>query len=122
MRGLMFAAVFGMARPIRLSLLIHTVQYLEYIGENSTWGGSGDYAPAVTIERVRVEPKQTVVSNGNGESIVMQSLLFHDSVYSTPIDFKDKSKIIFNGKEMIVKKINEFYDRSSLHHVEVGLE
>ncbi|MGG3523086.1 putative minor capsid protein [Bacillus pseudomycoides] len=108
-----------MAKPIRLSLLIHTVDYLKYTGEDDTWGGNENYAPAVKIERVRVEPKKTVVSNGNGESLVMQTLLFHDAVHSTPVVFKEKSKVIFNGKEMIVSKVAEFYDRSSLHHVEV---
>ncbi|QIW21328.1 putative minor capsid protein [Bacillus thuringiensis] len=111
-----------MAKPIRRSLLIHTIQYLEYKGEDDTWGGSDNYAPAVMIKRVRVEPKKNVVSNGNGESLVTNTLLFHDSVHSTPVTFKEKSKVIFNGKEMIVKKVAEFYDRAFLHHVEVMFE
>ncbi|MBD5797197.1 minor capsid protein [Bacillus pseudomycoides] len=110
-----------MAKPIRLSLLIHTVEYLEYKGEDDTWGGNDNYAPAITIERVRIEPKKSVVVNGNGDSIVMQTLLFHDAVHSTPVTFKEKSKVIFNGKEMTVSKVSDFYDRSSLHHVEVLL-
>ncbi|MFP3414995.1 putative minor capsid protein [Bacillus sp. SIMBA_074] len=109
-----------MAKPIRRSVLIHTVEYLEYKGEG-TWGGSENYAPAKKIERVRVEPKNTVVSNGNGESLVTNTLLFHDSVHSTPVTFKEKSKVIFNGKEMTVSKVSDFYDRGSLHHVEVLL-
>ncbi|PHG24676.1 putative minor capsid protein [Bacillus pseudomycoides] len=110
-----------MAKPIRLLLLIHTVEYLEYKGEDNTWGGSDNYAPAVTIERVRIEPKKAVVLNGTGDSIVMQTLLFHDAVHSTPVTFKEKSKVIFNGKEMTVSKVSDFYDRSNLHHVEVLL-
>ncbi len=110
-----------MAKPIRLSLLIHTVDYLEYTGEDDAWAGNDNYAPAVKIERVRVEHKNTVVSNGNGESLVTNTLLFHDSVHSTPVVFKEKSKVIFNGKEMIVSKVADFYDRSTLHHVEVFL-
>ncbi|PHB22873.1 minor capsid protein [Bacillus pseudomycoides] len=110
-----------MAKPIKRSLLIHTVEYLEYKGEDDTWGGSDNYEPAVTIERVRIEPKKAFVSNGNGDSTVMQTLLFHDAVHSTPVTFKEKSKVIFNGKKMTVSKVNDFYDRSSLHHVEVLL-
>lgn len=110
-----------MAKPIRRSLLIHTIQYLEYKGEGDTWGGSDNYKPAVTIERVRIEPKKTVVLNGNGDSTVMQTLLFHDVVHSTPVTFKEKSKVIFDGEEMAVKEVAKFYDRSSLHHVEVLL-
>ena len=110
-----------MAKPIRRSLLIHTVEYREYIGEGDTWSGSDNYAIPITLERVRVEPKRTVTANGNGESIVMKTLLFYDAVHSTPITFKEKSKVTFNGKEMIVSEINDFYDRSRLHHVEVVL-
>lgn len=110
-----------MAKQIRRSLLIHTVEYHEYTGEDDTWGGSGNYAPPVTIERVRVEPKRTVTPNSNGESIVMKTLLFHDAVHSTPIIFKEKSKVVFNGKEMIINEINEFYDRGRLHHTEVRM-
>ncbi|MED1012133.1 putative minor capsid protein [Bacillus mycoides] len=110
-----------MAKPIRRSLLIHTIEYLEYKGEDDTWSGSDNYKPAVKIERVRVEPKNTVVSNGNGESLIANTLLFHDSVHSTPVVFKEKSKVIFNGKEMTVSKVSDFYDRNSLHHVEVLL-
>ncbi|MED3353543.1 putative minor capsid protein, partial [Bacillus thuringiensis] len=73
-----------MAKPIRLSLLIHTIEYLEYKGEGDTWGGNENYKPAVTIERVRIEPKKTFVLNGNGDSTVMETLLFHDAVHSTP--------------------------------------
>ncbi|MBO1628195.1 putative minor capsid protein [Bacillus arachidis] len=110
-----------MAKPIRRSLLIHTVYYLEYKGEDDTWGGSDNYKPAKTIKRVRIEPKKTVALNGNGDSTVMQTLLFHDAVHSTPVTFKEKSKVIFNEKEMTVSKVSDFYDRSSLHHVEVLL-
>ncbi|EJQ55099.1 MULTISPECIES: putative minor capsid protein [Bacillus cereus group] len=110
-----------MAKPMRRSLLIHTVEYLEYKGEDDSWGGSDNYAEPVKLERVRIEPKKTFVSNGNGDSVVMQTLLFHDAVHSTPITFKEKSKVIFNGKEMTVSKVSDFYDRSRLHHVEVAL-
>lgn len=110
-----------MAKPIRRSLLIHTVQYLEYKGEDDTWSGSNNYKPAVTIERVRIEPKKTVVLNGNGNSTIMRDLLFHDAVHSTPAVFKEKSKVVFNGKEMTVSEVSECYDRSRLHHVEVLL-
>lgn len=110
------------AKPIRLSLLIHTVDYLEYIGEDDTWGGSENFAPDVKIERVRVEPKKSVASNGNGESLVMETMLFHDAVHSTPVVFKEKSKVVFEGKEMIIKKVNTFYDKSAIHHVEVHFE
>ncbi|PFD98918.1 minor capsid protein [Bacillus sp. AFS023182] len=110
-----------MAKPIRRSLLIHTVEYLGYKGEDDTWGGNDNYKPPVTIERVRIESKKTVVMNSNGDSVVMQTLLFHDAVHSTPVTFKEKSKVILNGKEMTVSKVSDFYDRSNLHHVEVLL-
>ena len=110
-----------MAKPMRRSLLIHTVEYLKYKGEDDTWGGNDNYESPVTIEMVRIEPKKTVVLSGNGNSTVMKTLLFHDAVHSTPVTFKEKSKVVFNGKEMTVSEVSDFYDRSRLHHVEVLL-
>ncbi|MFJ8457276.1 putative minor capsid protein [Bacillus paramycoides] len=110
-----------MARPIRRSLLIHTVEYLQYKGEDDTWGGNDNYEPPITIKLVRIEPKKTVVLGSNGNSTVMRTLLFHDAAHSTPVTFKEKSKVVFNGKEMTVSEVSEFYDRSRLHHTEVVL-
>lgn len=107
-----------MVKPIRRSLLTHTIEYSEYSNDD-VWGVT--YKKPVTIERVRLEPKETVVFGMNNRQIIGNTLLFHDSVHSTPCKFVPESKVIFNGRELVVQTVNEYYDKERLHHVEVVL-
>jgi len=106
-----------MVAPIPKGLLIHTVTYEEMT--KSEWGDS--FAAPVTIEHVRVEPKNTLSRNGTGSTITSDTLLFWDSVHSTPCAFVEDSKVTFSGREMIVVSVSDYYDESKLHHKEVRL-
>ncbi|AUR81269.1 minor capsid protein [Bacillus phage Carmen17] len=112
-----------MARQIPKHLLIHTVQYLEYAGTSGGWGGSGgSYLPSVDYKHVRVEPSTQMISDGNGNSMVARGVMFIDMVnsdYNNKIP-TEKSKIIHNGIEFVVKQVDYLYTRE-LHHVEVYL-
>ena len=71
--------------PIPLHMLIHTVEYHEYIGEDDTWGGSSSsYAPPVVLKRVRVQPNERLYNTSTGDSVTFEATLFHDSVNSSP--------------------------------------
>ncbi|HFJ9375105.1 TPA: putative minor capsid protein [Bacillus nitratireducens] len=112
--------------PIPRHLLIHTVEYHEYIGEDDTWGGSSaSYAPPITLKHVRVQPNEKVYNATTGDSVTFQSILFHDAVNSSPADqtFKEKSKIVWNGKEMFIKEVEPHYttNPNRPHHTELYL-
>ena len=106
-----------MVAPIPKGLLIHTVTYEEMT--KSEWGDS--FAAPVTIENVRIEPKNTLSRNGTGSTITSDTLLFWDSVHSTPCAFVEDSKVTFSGREMIIVSVSDYYDESKLHHKEVRL-
>ena len=106
-----------MVAPIPKGLLIHSVTYEEMT--KSEWGDS--FAAPVTIEHVRVEPKNTLSRNGTGSTVTSDTLLFWDSVHSTPCAFVEDSKVTFSGREMIVVSVLDYYDESKLHHKEVRL-
>ena len=106
-----------MVAPIPKGLLIHAVTYEEMT--KSEWGDS--FAAPVTIENVRIEPKNTLSRNGTGSTITSDTLLFWDSVHSTPCAFVEDSKVTFSGREMIIVSVSDYYDESKLHHKEVRL-
>lgn len=114
MRGLVF-----MVRPIRRDLLIHEVMYQEK-GEDSMWG-SGELKEAVPVRYVRLEPKTRVVASGEGNQVESDTTLFWDATFSTPVTWKEESKVTWNGKEKTVVGVDLYYDRSRLHHAEVRL-
>ena len=106
-----------MVAPIPKGLLIHEVTYRAK--QTSEWGDS--FADPVTIEHVRVEPKNTLSRNSTGSTVTSDTLLFWDSVHSTPCAFVGDSKITFNGRVMIVSSVADFYCENNLHHSEVRL-
>lgn len=105
-----------MARPIRRSLLIHTVLY-QKVSESERFGKT--YDPPIEIKRVRVEPKRSVLIGANQEQLISNSLLFVDATHSTKTEWKEGSKIEFNGVEYVIEKLNIFYgDSNKVHHWE----
>jgi Minor capsid protein len=111
-------------RPIPLPLLIHTVEYRECIG-NGRYGET--FADPITIERVRLEPIASYrrkTGEREREKPNESYVLFFDMTYSKPlVDFKEKSKVIFQGKEYSVIRVSKFYafDGMTPHHIEVML-
>ena len=108
-----------MAKPIRKSLLIHEIEYHEYNTDDRFGGG---YMTPVTVKHVRVEPKDSYVVDSNGGSINSSTLLIVDATHSTPINLQEQSKVIFDGEEYVVQKVNTFFARSKKpHHWEAVL-
>jgi hypothetical protein len=110
-------------RPIPLPLLIHSVEYRERI-DDDRWGEK--FADPVTIERVRVQPIASYrrkTGEREREKPNESFVLFFDMKNSRPlVNFKEKSKVIFQGKEYSVIRVSEFhaFDTTS-HHIEVML-
>ena len=108
-----------MIAPIPLYLLIHTVIYEEY-QDNSDGYGEG-YKDPVTLRNVRVEPVSSLRRSNTTETQTFNSILFFDMTHSTPqVNFVEKSKVTFNGQEMVVSKVNPMYSLK-LHHYEIEL-
>ena len=111
-----------MIRPIPLQLLIHSLTYEEFVPGDGFETEEG-FKPAVTLSNVRVESVSNIKRSNNGEELQYKALLFFDVVNSKssgPFEFKEKSRVIFDGKTMYVNKVNPVYG-FSLHHYEVEL-
>jgi len=106
-------------KPIRRELLIHTISYAPPISDS--WGDPESVTP-VTVKRVRVEPTNQLVRDGAGEQIIANTVLFWDRIVSTPCNFEINGKVAFNGREMTIVNIADYYDRANLHHKEITLK
>lgn len=108
------------APPLPKSWLIHSVVYEEYTGRDDF--NSPNYEDPVPINFVRFD-QSTVFSRDNTQTkIVADGVLFIDAVHSNPIpNLVEKSKITFNKKPYIVKKVIPCYhpQSSNIHHYEI---
>lgn len=106
-----------MIKPIMKKLLIHTVEYIPFSDD----GWTQTESEPKTISNVRIEFVESFVSESIGKVNRGRAKLFWDSYYSTPCTFKNEDKIIFNKHELTVVEVQEFYDDTRLHHLEVVL-
>lgn len=108
-----------MIRAMPKAILIHSVEYKEYIGK----GRYGkEYKEPITLENVLIQPVSSISRTNAMDSISYNSLMFYDCVNSLPkkVEFKKESIITFNSEEMIINKINPIYT-FNLHHYELEL-
>ena len=108
-----------MIRPMPRAILIHSVQYKEYVGEDR-YGNS--FKEPIALKNVLIQPVSSIKRNNLGDSVSFDSLMFYDCTNSMPknITFTKKSIITFNGDEMVVSKVNPIYT-FNLHHYELEL-
>lgn len=118
--------IYMVVRPIPKAVLIHQCTYEEFV-QGDGFETEDGFKPPVTLSNVLIQPSNTsnpnITRNANGEILVFNSVLFFDVVNSSsngPFEFKEKSKVTFNGKDMIVEKVNPIY-AFTLHHWEVYL-
>ncbi|WHY63259.1 putative minor capsid protein [Cytobacillus firmus] len=107
-------------RPIPRNLLIHEAIY-EQFEENARYGVT--YLPAVTLKNIRINFEKSFSRAGDTESKSVKALLFFDqknSCSSGIFEFKEKSKVTFQGVPMQVQRVNPLYT-DTLHHYEVEL-
>jgi len=103
------------------SWLIHTIIYKEILDEKNDYGNPMHKEP-IDIEFVRYDPT-TVFSRDNTQTkIVAEGVIFVDAVNSSPVpEFKEESIIVFEGRELTLKKIVPCYhpNKNKIHHYEL---
>lgn len=107
-------------RPIPKRLLIHTAEY-EQFEENGRYGE--EYLPAITLKHIRINFERSFSRAGNTESKSVKALMFFDQANSSAegdFEFKEKSKVTFQGVTMLITRINPLYT-DTLHHYEIEL-
>lgn len=100
--------------------LVHDMEYFEYLHEDDY--SQPVYSEPLTIKRVRVDESTTFTRDTTQNKIESDAIIFVDTKHSTPIlDFKEKSKIIFKGKELIITKVVPFYfpELDKVRHYEI---
>lgn len=110
-----------MTRPIPRYLLPHSCVLVKK-SKPDTWG---KFTPVETELRfVRIEPVRERSFGLSGNIPENKARLFYDPVSSIPADvrFETDDIIRFNGRELTVGKVHEFYAESDkAHHLEVEL-
>jgi hypothetical protein len=109
-----------LVKPIPIEILIHEAIY-EEMGSNTRYGES--YLPPVTLKNVRINYERSIKRTSDTEGKSTKATMFFDLVNSSAsgeFEFKEKSKVTFNGMVMQVQKVNPIY-ASKLHHYEVEL-
>jgi hypothetical protein len=107
-------------RPIPKTLLTHEATYEEFLG-NGRYGET--FLPAVTLKNVRINYERSLKRTQDSEGKNIKATMFFDLVNSRAtgdFEFKEKSKLTFQGLVMQVQKINPIY-ADKLHHYEVEL-
>lgn len=107
--------------PLPKSWLIHTIDYEAYTGEKDDFQNP-IYDDPVTINYVRYD-NSTVFSRDNTQTKVLaDGIIFVDAVNSEPLpEFKEQSKIGFEGRELTLKKVVPCYypNKNAVRHYEL---
>lgn len=108
-------------KPLPKSWLIHSITYARIQEEKDDFGNP-QYDDPMEIMFVRFDPT-TVFSRDNTQNkIVAEGVIFVDMVNSSPIPkFVEESSIIFEGRELTLKKIVPCYHpkKNTIHHYEL---
>ena len=106
---------------IPLKVLVHELQYEQYNGINSY--GDDTFLEAINISNVRVEETVEFKRDISENTVNPKYVIFYDGKHSNPqgVQFKERSKITFNGTVMVINKVLTFNQPFStqLHHIEV---
>jgi len=100
--------------------LIHTILYEEYQGVDD-WDNE-QFAKPINIKHVRFDDSSVFSRDSNQNKIVADAIIFIDAKHSKPIkDFKERSKITFNDKEYVLKKVVPCYypTKNKIRHYEL---
>jgi Minor capsid protein len=110
-------------KPIPKCVLTHTVVYEEF-QKGDGINTEERYKPSVELLNVRVQYLSEMKNSTSAEEQLYDALLLFDVVNSKAagdFEFIEKSKVVYNGKTMFVKKVNPV-EAFKLHHWEIGLK
>ena len=111
-----------LAKPLPLSWLIHTIEYEAYTDMRDEYGNDIILDP-VTISNVRYDDGTNYSRDATQDSLKYAGIVFVDALNSTnlPTRFREKSKVVFDGKEMVINKVVNCYHPQSntIHHYEL---
>lgn len=109
-----------MLKPIPLKLLIHSATYEEFI-ESQRYEET--FKQPITLKNIRMNFETSLNRASDSATESIKATMFFDLVNSKatgPFEFKEKSKVTFEGQQMQVQKVSPFYS-NKIHHYEVEL-
>lgn len=116
-------AVYTMSvRPIPHNMLIHTIEYEEFV-KDSTFGE--EFKPREVITHVLVQPAKGLRIETNDTNIDNRSTIFLDRTNTPKFkELKQRSKVYFRGEELRVVGCKSLYDfhPEIPHHYEVDVK
>lgn len=107
-------------RPIPVRLLIHSAQ-LRHPSGVDRW--QKPTYEDTDLARVRIEPSGKVIRTKDNTELQLASMLFFDCRNSRPSGavFQPGDIIVFGDLTYTIRTVEQMYDESRLHHLEVGL-
>lgn len=108
-------------RPLPKRWLVHQIIYEGYTGEKDEFQKPMYDAPMI-INHVRYDQSTVFSRDSSQTKIVAEGVIFVDAVNSSPVpEFKEESKITFNGRVLTLKKVKPLYypDKNEVHHWEL---
>jgi len=106
-------------KPIPKRLLIHSVDYREYI-QDDRWGDR--YADPITLRFVRVEPATALNRDATKEEIPARAICSWTGFLPGLLWSRRKSQGTFKGREYEIHEVKALYAFGpDVHHFEVVL-
>ena len=108
-------------KQIPKKLLIHSCT-ITTPSTTDSWGNV-TLSKSTSLTQIRIDPSSSIKKDKQNNDIQLNSMLFYDCKNSFPssFTFEYDQKVVFNNKEYTVSSIDYLYDRTKLHHLEVGL-
>lgn len=86
------------------NVLVHEFEYHEYTGQDRF--KQPNYDEPLTVSKVRVDESSVFSRDGDQKRILANAVIFVYNGYSEPfVEFKEQSKIVFNGKDYLLSKV-----------------
>lgn len=109
--------------PIPRRLLPHEISYEEYKGNAGPRNGSSQFETAYDIRFTRLVPSEALRMSNDSEGVKFDYMLFLDASNTKPfIEPVIKSKVLWQGKELVIVGVEDLYTDTKLHHYEVKLK